>query len=771
MGRSATSPHQDLPTVSFVTVPGDYLKINGTSDTQARSYGFNDGNDWERPDHYVRYIEPLESELATQVEYDMDEQDQEWLDSVNTERKANQQNKVSYDIFEVIMDRLEKGWFDLTKNIQKPDMAMPSEDTTCAICDDSEVENTNAIVFCDGCNLAVHQDCYGVPYIPEGQWLCRKCTVSPENPVSCLLCPNEGGAFKQNAVGEWVHLLCAIWIPETRVANEIFMEPITGTERISKQRWRLRCSICDVRQGACIQCTKSSCFLAFHVTCARKEKLLMPMKASAGLEPPPLQCFCEKHLPRERVRIREEALAAEAAAAASLERDPKAAKAARAYAKGYKPGPPIVPSILIRRIERYIEKVQIRKAVEFVELTARYWSLKREARRGAPLLKRLHLEPWTASAGGKMQTDEEKVKKLELMKQLRADLERVKQLVDQVRQREAVKRDRMQALHGIVSEIVFPHANRMRLALERIWGYDKQDVFKNPVSRTDVPDYYDVIKHPMCWAIIDARLDGHQYWDIEHFKADVLLVFDNAMKYNASGSPIHKLAHRLKNLALPVLSDLDKLRTSAPPASDPVSLSNASTPLASSTLLTPPQELPVGDLEPPFPLLSLFTSASIADESAILLTSNPLDSLFSYEFPVDKPKPPPQPKSKKRKDRRYTSAPREDALDASPGFRAPAQPSQSTASRDSHASNADGGIFATPSAGPSSEAGPSGLSEEPKRRRSKLALPGQNMSIVPDVSSHDSFKMFDTGWILPDTERRGGRKAIDRRPNPPALRR
>jgi NuA3 HAT complex component NTO1 len=92
----------------------------------------------------------------------------------------------------------------------------------------------------------------------------------------------------------------------------------------------------------------------------------------------------------------------------------KLSKSARAYAKTYKPGPPLVPSLIVDRIMNYIGKVIIRKKYDFVLLMCKYWSLKREARRGAPLLKRLHLEPWTASASMKVQTDEEKGMKLDV---------------------------------------------------------------------------------------------------------------------------------------------------------------------------------------------------------------------------------------------------------------------------------------------------------------------------------------------------------------------
>jgi hypothetical protein len=119
--------------------------------------------------------------------------------------------------------------------------------------------------------------------------------LSPEMPVECLLCPNEGGAYKQASSNKWAHLICALWIPECHISNTVFMEPIEGIESIQKSRWKLLCYICQKRCGAPIQCANRQCFTAFHVTCARKAKLFMKMRGQADSSQ--FKAFCHRHCP------------------------------------------------------------------------------------------------------------------------------------------------------------------------------------------------------------------------------------------------------------------------------------------------------------------------------------------------------------------------------------------------------------------------------------------------------------------------------------------
>ncbi|KAI1806636.1 origin recognition complex subunit 4 C-terminus-domain-containing protein [Daldinia bambusicola] len=50
------------------------------------------------------------------------------------------------------------------------------DDEVCAICSKPDSEPPNEIIFCENCDMAVHQKCYDVPVIPEGDWICRNCS-------------------------------------------------------------------------------------------------------------------------------------------------------------------------------------------------------------------------------------------------------------------------------------------------------------------------------------------------------------------------------------------------------------------------------------------------------------------------------------------------------------------------------------------------------------------------------------------------------------------
>ena len=99
----------------------------------------------------------------------------------------------------------------------------------CCICANENGYAENPLFFCDGrgCNVAVHQACYGIVQVPSGPWFCCKCEWQERGAhVRCVLCPNRVGALKRTDTNSWAHVICALYIPEVRFHNVSTMEPI-----------------------------------------------------------------------------------------------------------------------------------------------------------------------------------------------------------------------------------------------------------------------------------------------------------------------------------------------------------------------------------------------------------------------------------------------------------------------------------------------------------------------------------------------------------------
>jgi hypothetical protein len=61
------------------------------------------------------------------------------------------------DAFEAIIDKMEKDSY--ARPVMQPTADRRDEDAVCNICRSGDCEPHNTIIFCDACNLAVHQAC------------------------------------------------------------------------------------------------------------------------------------------------------------------------------------------------------------------------------------------------------------------------------------------------------------------------------------------------------------------------------------------------------------------------------------------------------------------------------------------------------------------------------------------------------------------------------------------------------------------------------------
>jgi hypothetical protein len=174
----------------------------------------------------------------------------------------------------------------------------------CNICDDGEVTPDNQILFCEACNVAIHQMCYGIEKVPEGDYYCIACRFFgrdkmqedlasrlKRNPsatavslaplhICCELCPVIQGAYirtqtsekdlKKRSDSKWVHMACAKWqgLQFLDRAKPEVVEDVAPLKVYFRKK-EIACAICQGRRGAFHNCRYEGCEKWFHVTCAR----------------------------------------------------------------------------------------------------------------------------------------------------------------------------------------------------------------------------------------------------------------------------------------------------------------------------------------------------------------------------------------------------------------------------------------------------------------------------------------------------------------------
>ena len=529
----------NLPKPNYTLVPGYYLQDMP-----------------HKPDQYICFKQSTQAEIDSVVEYDMDDEDAAWLEIVNQKRKDNITSCVEPEIFEFLMDRFEKECrfhrqISLGHRLIKE---IPDDDAVCYICTGGTSCMSNEIVFCDMCNIASHQECYGVPYVPECQWICRRCNSSPTKLISCDLCPNTSGVMKQTDSASWCHILCALWTPEVQFSNSIFLDPICCTEKIPAARWKLNCHICKKKDiGACLRCKKKGCRIAFHVSCAQQAGYAMMMKAgSTGYKKQRVDgIYCPKHAPKCSTHLEN------TNNIASLKHHVKQNLCANVIS---------IPHIPLERIKEISELVDFEKKNIFIRRLLAYWTLKRYLRNGVPMIQSKYLymqqgavktdtdtnppeEEVTIEAGSssiqqEQNIDNDQEEKHKKLKQVKKYLETTRELCELIKNREKLKNELTEIRYKCLELKCAPLICYLRKFTDLLVELDIDNLFSKAVDGSEA-----VNARPTDLVQIRSKVDTYQYSSLEEYENDFEAMIASRIICNGKRTKIYKSASRLKEIS------------------------------------------------------------------------------------------------------------------------------------------------------------------------------------------------------------------------------
>lgn len=518
--------------------------------------------------------------------------DLEWLKLLQASNEEMQ--LVTEEVMEKVIEGMEQGWNVLTQPIrklqQRKEAAMFPDEVPCEICGECDTSNCNVIVLCDDCDLAVHQECYGVPHIPEGPWLCRACTEKKtvvNFKPKCMLCPWPGGALRKTTDHRWVHSLCAHLVPETAITFAP-SDPydLVDVCTLQNDRAKLRCVLCRgdhksevFGNGYPVQCSSKLCHVAFHPMCARA--------AGWSVDYSNQKCFCSRHTPETsehveiveteepKIKLRLNLSTSGGSLSPTKTKFPTVEIGENCPLHVTRGGeklriPTFAPKVLISYIaknEKVFKSSDIPEPLRYkiVQKISKYWALKRESRRGTPLLKSLQLEPgWSQTDS--MSEDafaQEWTDKMNLIKSL-SDL---KTKISVLRKRELAKLQSIEASMEIFEILSSPFSKIFEKLVNKLQSQvDRPGYFAYPVPCDLFPDYPMIVQYPMDFSTIlknlKSDLSGERsreelfYPSLLHFYADLKLIWENSRLYNTKTSVFYQAADRLEAVSKLLLNEI-----------------------------------------------------------------------------------------------------------------------------------------------------------------------------------------------------------------------
>ncbi|XP_059137507.1 bromodomain and PHD finger-containing protein 3 [Peromyscus eremicus] len=215
-----------------------------------------------------------------------------------------------------------------------------------------------------------------------------------------------------------------------------------------------------------------------------------------------------------------------------------------------------VPQIPSYRLNKICSGLSFQRKNQFMQRLHNYWLLKRQARNGVPLIRRLHSHLQSQRNAEQREQDEKTSavkEELKYWQKLRHDLERARLLIELIRKREKLKREQVRVQQAAMELELMPFTVLLRTTLDLLQEKDPAHIFAEPVSLSEVPDYLEFISKPMDFSTMRRKLESHLYHTLEEFEEDFNLIVTNCMKYNAKDTIFHRAAVRLRDLGGAIL--------------------------------------------------------------------------------------------------------------------------------------------------------------------------------------------------------------------------